>query len=259
MWSQAEEEKQKKIHFDLIDTHMKIALIQPDYPEVWVNLSWNLGWNVSAQWNSPEMKYKWIRHAIGFLKVGIRKNPRSVAMLAQMGDIYHHKLGQAGESVYYREWVRRDEGRSTFQIAYEWYDRARKVSHRYDMPHPHFSAAVLNSLACHAVSSYARELTQQMYDAFADAARLNNEGEAEGAKLRFGDGRDFLAKAIDTWSWAEREWKSQVLEFPSPSLPHGKFVTEANQMHEQLSRLSEGVSLEQLPELLQEIERPTLR
>jgi len=258
MRSEAERQKQEKIHFNLIDYHTKVALLQPDYPEVWVNGSWDLGWNVSAQWSRPEIKYEWIRRAIDFLSVGVRKNPNDVSILTQMGTIYHLKLGHAEESPYYRKWVRRDEGHSTYLIAYEWYDRARKVSRKYGLEHPHFGAPVLNSLACHAVSDYAREFTQRMHDAFSQADKLNSENKIAEAKRSFAEGRKLLAKAITTWDWAKREWEAQVSRFPAPDLPHKKFVSEAEEMHKQLTEFSNSVSLERLTELVPRLTRPKL-
>ena len=131
LWVQAEQEKQANLHFDLIDRYTKIAALQSEYAEVWSDLGWNLAWNLSVQWHSLDRKYQWIRRAVEFLQEGNRKNPRNAEIMAALGRIYSEKLGRSEEASYYRPRVRQDDGRSTFLIAYEWYDRARKANDRY--------------------------------------------------------------------------------------------------------------------------------
>lgn len=258
MWGQGESEKRQKIHFNIIDNHMKIALLLADYPRVWVYLCWDIGWNIGAQWNTQEMKYKWIRHAIDFLKVGARKHPNSVIILSQMGDIYNYKLGHSFESKNYRRWIERDEGRSVFLLAYEWYDKARKVSRQFGTKHTQFSTPVLNSHACHAVSDYARELTQKMYDAFLESDALATAGKKADAQKRFDEGREVLAKAVRAWDWAGREWDEQVTKYYSPVLPHQKFLDEARQNHRKLAQFLKDVTPDNATELLKKIDRPKL-
>ncbi|MBE3069126.1 MAG: hypothetical protein IMZ66_02710, partial [Planctomycetes bacterium] len=162
LWMKVEDEKHRKIHFDLLDRYTKIAALQSDYPDMWVFHVWNIVWNVPVQWQSIERKYQWIRRGIEFLGEGYRKNPHSAAIMAEMGRIYSEKVGRSQEAYYYRRRVREDEGRSAFLIAYEWYDRARKANDQYGTLGPRsLGKPVVYSQACHALSYYATELLQE--------------------------------------------------------------------------------------------------
>ncbi len=76
LWMNTQDEKQKKVHFNLIDRYRQIAALQSDYPQVWTFLAWDLGWNESVQWQSQEQRYQWIRRAIEFLREGVAQEPQ---------------------------------------------------------------------------------------------------------------------------------------------------------------------------------------
>ncbi len=263
-WIQVEEEKRRKIHFDLIDRYTTIATLQSDYPETWIFHAWNLAWNIPVQWESLPRKYDWIRRAIAFLREGYRKNPHSARLIAEMGRIYSEKLGRSQEAFYYRDRVKQEEGRSTFLIAYEWYDLARKVGDQYGVSSRGLSKPVLYSQACHNLSYYAQELTQETYDAFKASLEARDAGRETEAREAFDRAVAHLAKAVDAWAWARREWRDHILQFekePTPAVlleVYRKFYRQAGTFHHNLGGMLEHVTYTNLPTWFERMERPEI-
>jgi hypothetical protein len=259
LWTKVEEEKQRKIHFDLLDRYHEIALLQSDYPQVWVNHAWNMAYNVSAQWQSPERKYQWIRHAIDFLKEGHRKNPHSSAILADLGWIYSNKLGQSQEAPYYRKRVWEDEGQSTFRIAYEWFDLAHKAAERYGFDGHGLSQQAMYSQAPHALSSYALEVTVEMYETLQAGVADRKAGRTAQADQELARGKQLLETAREAWDWASQEWRSHVQRSEKEGMSvemnqrYGVFYSEAVNWAKQLESLGADLAPEKLPEALEKL------
>ena len=265
LWMKVEDDMQRKVQFDLIDRVTKIAAFQPDYPEMWTFHAWNFAWNVSVQWQSPERKYQWIRRAIEFLREGNRRNPHSAEIMEALGWVYSEKLGRSAEAFYYRRRVMEDEGRSTFLIAHEWYDRARKASDRYGTLGHGLSKPVVYSQACHSLSYYAIELSQDTYDAFSRSIALRAPGREAESRQAFQDGLVRLSEAIGAWQWARREWYEQAVRFEregtTPSLieVYRRFFMEAGESAQGLESFRDEVTYDNLPEIFDRLKRPEIR
>jgi hypothetical protein len=265
LWMKVEDEKQQKVHFDLIDRYTKIAALQSDYPQMWVFHAWNMAWNVSVQWQSPERKYQWIRRAIDFLKEGYRKNPHSPEIMAEMGRIYSEKLGRSQEASFYRARVLEDEGRSTFLAAYEWYDRARRATDRYGSSGHSLSKPVLYSQACHALSYYAAEMTQQAYDALRKSLEARRAGREADARASFDRGRDRLAQAAGAWQWARREWYDHAVRFEREGAStllldiYKRFYDESDNAATQVESLRSELTYDNLPDVFAKMHRPEIK
>lgn len=261
LWMKVEDEKQKRIHFDLIDRYTKIAALQSDYPQMWVFHIWNMAWNVSVQWQSPDRKYEWIRRAIEFGTEGYRRNPRSAEIMAQIGDVYGEKLGRSQEAAYYRNRVKEDEGRSTFLIAYEWFDRARKANDRYGTLLHGLSKVAVYSKAPHSVTSYATELTLDGFALFGRCVDLQEAGRPEEARDAYRRGLALVAEAqppagsgkSGAWAWARREWEDHALRFEKEGVPaslitnYHRFFTEAGEASAALEAFQAALAYENLP------------
>ena len=265
LWMSAEEQKQHKIHLDLLSWYTKIATLQSDYPQVWVFNAWNLGWNVSVQWQSQVQKYQWIRRAADYLKEGYRKNPHSTEIMEELGRIYSEKLGRAQEAPYYRQRAKEDEGRSPFLIAYEWYDRSRKASALYGTSSHSLSRPVAYSMACHCLTYYATELTQQMYDTFRASLDSRKAGREADARREFQEGLRQLEQAIGAWDWASREWNVQASRFENERIPadllevYRRFHHEAGEEGKGLQTFRAQLTYENLPERFTQLKRPEIQ
>jgi|WetSurMetagenome_2_1015567.scaffolds.fasta_scaffold61162_2 hypothetical protein len=264
LWMKTQDERQGKGHVDLVDRYRQIAALQSDYPAVWTFLAWDLGWNVSVQWQSQEQRYQWIRVAVEFLREGARKNPHSVEILGQMGWIYAEKLGHSQDAQYFRKRVIEDEGRSTYLIAYEWYDRARKAGDRYGERGHGLSRTVQYSQACHAATYYATETTQNAYDALAASVEARKAGHADEAARKFAEGKTQMDEALRAWKWAHQEWQDHIDRFAkeevSPELgaAYERFCHEAEEWTKNLQDDTKGLTPENVPDLLAKIKRPEL-
>ena len=262
LWIKAEEEKQKRVHFDLIDRYTKIAALQSDYPAMWTFHAWNMAWNIPAQWQSLDRKYQWIRRGSDFLAEGYRRNPHNADIMAEMGRIYGEKLGRSQEAPYYRRRVQEDEGRSTFLIAYEWYDRARKANERYGTLERSLAPAVIYSQACHNLSYYAKELAQEMYDAFQESVDARKAGKKAEAREAFARGQQKLNACIGAWQWSRREWQEQALRYGKASAMLGevyqRFFVEADESLQQMEALAKGLTYDNLPERFSQMHRPEI-
>ena len=265
LWTRAEDEKQKKIHFDLLDRYTKIAMLQADYPQVWTFHYWNMLWNITVQWQSPERKYQWIRLGIRFLREGYRRNPRSAVIMMEMGRGYMDKIGRSQEAPYYRARVEEDEGRSPFLIAYEWFDRARKANDRYHTLVRGLAPPVAYSQACHALSYYATDLTQQSHDALQAALEARRAGREAESRRQFAAGLEHLSQAISAWQWARREWRDHVERFekegavPFLLVAYRKFYVEADRSAAHLEALRRDLTYENLSdEMMKRLPRPEI-
>jgi len=262
LWVKVEEDKRKKIHFDLIDRYTKIAMLQSDYPQVWTFLAWNLAWNLPVQWQSLERRYQWIRRAIEFLGEGHRKNPHSAHIAAEMGRIYSEKLGRSQEAEYYRRRVSEEFGRSVFLVAYEWYDLARRLNDRYNSLGRGLGKSVMYRQACHNLTYYAKEQTQEMYGAFAESVEARTAGRDADARKAFEAGCAKLDDAINAWNWAWRDWHDETVRFEKEEIMglqleiFRRFGSEAAETARQLQALRAHLTYENLPETFQEMTRP---
>jgi len=261
LWTRVEEEKQKKIHFNLLDRYTKIAALQSDYPEVWTFHYWNMLWNITVQWQSPERKYQWIRLGTRFLREGYRRNPHSAQIMLEMGRGYMLKVGHSQESAYYLKRVKEDEGRSAFLAAYEWFDRARNAHDRYGTLRE--SAVVSFSQACHALQYYAIETTQEAHDEFQAGLDARKAGREDESRRRFQTAQKRLAEATGAWQWTCREWRGHIARFEkegtSPALlgTYRRFLSVAEFSGKQLESLQQELTYENLPQIMEKIPRPS--
>jgi hypothetical protein len=217
LWMEAEEEKNQKIHEDLLDKYYRIAMLQPDYPSVWSFHAWNLSYNLSVQWSTPERRYEWVRHGIDFLAEGIRRNPQSVTLLERMGDIYFQKIAANNILVdrrYFSEQVRKDDGTSPYLMAYQWYDLARRVQDETGNADAVLSRQIIHSQPCHALNAYAKELTQQTLELATEAAQDQIAGRREEARQKLRAAQETCDKALGLWNATVIEWLKQRERFP---------------------------------------------
>jgi hypothetical protein len=220
-----------------------------------------MGWNVSVQWQSLDRKYEWIRRAIEFGTEGYRRNPRNAEIMAEIGRVYSDKLGRSQEAPYYRQRVKEDEGRSTFLVAYEWYDRARKANDRYQTLRHGLSKVVTYSQAPHSVTCYATELTLDGFALLGRSVDLQEAGRQEEARDAYRRGLALVAEAqppagsgkSGAWAWARREWEDHALRFEKEGVPaslitnYHRFFTEAGEASAALEAFQAALTYENLP------------
>jgi hypothetical protein len=111
LWTQAEDDKNNRNWLELETKYNLIGTLQPYFTSVYVFHSWNLAYNLSAQWAEQDAKYKWILDGLAYLYKGEEYNPGNADLLYEEGNLYAMKLGGAYERVFYRQHWRDDISR----------------------------------------------------------------------------------------------------------------------------------------------------
>ncbi len=218
LWTTAEENKNLRVHEDLLDTYYSIANLQPDYPTVYSFHAWNLAWNLSAQWATAERRYDWIRHGIDFLREGIQRNPDSLDLYETMGRIYYWRIADnnnKSDVAYMTQRVIEEDGAPPLLMAYRWYRQARIVQDMTGQKHSQHSKEVLARQSCYAINAYAKEVTVELLELQREAARLQLEGETEAAEARLAAARQRLTHVLDVWKTTVDEWTRQTRQYPN--------------------------------------------
>jgi hypothetical protein len=111
LWIQAEEDKNNRKWLDLGTKYNLIGTLQPYFTSVYVFHSWNLAYNLSAQWAEQDAKYKWILDGMAYLYKGEEYNPGNTDLIYEEANLYAMKLGGAYERAFYRQHWRDDISR----------------------------------------------------------------------------------------------------------------------------------------------------
>lgn len=69
-----------------------IVRLQPHMSEVYAHLGWNMAYNISNLFESPDDKVKWIRAGLEYIDNGRVRNPRDERMEFWLGYIYWHRV-----------------------------------------------------------------------------------------------------------------------------------------------------------------------
>jgi hypothetical protein len=146
LWTQSIE-LQKQHEWDKLMASVEmITKLQPHFLSICTFQGWNLAYNVSVEWDSPDDKYTWIKKGINFLREGVSKNQKKSDLIWDTAWTYYHKLGMADESIILRRRFfddQDDEGgkigtfkvdpisqevrNDNFQVAKGWFTRAIQV------------------------------------------------------------------------------------------------------------------------------------
>jgi hypothetical protein len=147
LWVRAEDLK-KAHEWDRLKTTVDlITKLQPHFLSIWTFQGWNLAYNVSVEWDSPDDKYEWIKQGIKFLKEGVKKNETSPDLVWDTAWTYYHKIGFADEAIILRRLFRDDDDEEfrtyydlrervpytrndNFQLGYGWFSNAVEMVDR---------------------------------------------------------------------------------------------------------------------------------
>jgi hypothetical protein len=143
---QAIEEKENKNWAELRATVDSITLLQPHYIEVWNFQSWNLAYNVSAEWDAVEDRYYWVKEGTKFVKKGAARNRKAPELYYWTGKMLSAKIGQSDEARFFRRFFREDpdprykigdspgpdselnpEGKDNYLVAKAWFEQANQA------------------------------------------------------------------------------------------------------------------------------------
>ncbi len=89
-------------------TTNSVLLLQPHYIEVWRFLSWNLAYNVSAEWDGVPDRFYWVKKGGKFAQRGTTKNTEVPELFWETGRVWGQKIGRSDESRYFRKYFLKD-------------------------------------------------------------------------------------------------------------------------------------------------------
>jgi len=95
MWVRAARLQEEGKYFELVQLADWITKLEPRFPEVWAFQAWNMTYNISVLFTTPEDRWRWVNHGIELLRdEGIPNNPASAKLYWELGWFYQHKIGQ---------------------------------------------------------------------------------------------------------------------------------------------------------------------
>ena len=114
-----------------------IASLQPRFEEVWIFNAWNMAYNLSVAATTDREAWEWVKRGLEFGKKGFRRNPDSWKIAWNIGQHYFHKCGEirADRTRKYQKWLFEETGRTNWQHAVYWFEKASEVGGDRANPH----------------------------------------------------------------------------------------------------------------------------
>ena len=109
LWTKAINYKKTEDWANLQASLNQIAKLQPHFISVWRFQSWELAYNVAAEFDDYRYRYHWVKRGVDYLLRGIRFNRNEPLLLWDMGWFFGHKLGRSDDRRQFRELYRHDE------------------------------------------------------------------------------------------------------------------------------------------------------
>lgn len=106
LWMNADDQKKRKDWTQLEQTVNTIIKLQPHFEQVWKFQSWNLAYNVSAEFDAIPDRYFWVKKGAKFLKRGTERNQDSAVLYHDLGDFLGKKVGRSDEWRLFRGYFR---------------------------------------------------------------------------------------------------------------------------------------------------------
>ena len=106
LWLRAMKLKEEARYFELVQLSNWIGLLQPDIPQVWIFNAWNLAYNVSVEFPTPEERWNWIYQGIKLLRdKALLYTPDSPEIYRELAWIYLNKIGSTLDefNAYYKK------------------------------------------------------------------------------------------------------------------------------------------------------------
>ena len=109
LWIRASTLQEEGKHFELVQLADWITKLEPRLADVWAFQAWNMAYNISVFFNTPEERWRWVRHGIELLRdEGLRYNPGSASLCRELAWMFQHKIGGTQDEmhmVYKRAWA----------------------------------------------------------------------------------------------------------------------------------------------------------
>jgi hypothetical protein len=110
LWMRADDLQQDDKCFEMVQLADWITKLEPHFVQVWTVQAWNMAYNVSVKFRSPEDRWRWVKRGIELLRdEGIRYNPHETLLYRELSWFFQHKMGQNLDDAhrfYKLEWFR---------------------------------------------------------------------------------------------------------------------------------------------------------
>jgi len=109
LWIRARKLQEEGKYFELVQLSNWIGLLEPNLPKVWIFNAWNLSYNISVEFPTPEERWNWIYQGIKLLRdKALKYIPDSPEIYSELAWIYFNKISSSiDEFNYYykKEWA----------------------------------------------------------------------------------------------------------------------------------------------------------
>jgi hypothetical protein len=94
LWVRLSRMQEEGKYFELNQLARWITALEPRIPEVWTFHAWNLAYNISVLFDTPEDRWRWVRAGLDLLRDdALRHNPHAPSLYWELGWMFQHKLG----------------------------------------------------------------------------------------------------------------------------------------------------------------------
>ena len=98
LWLEATDKQDEKEFFDCLQVSKWISQIQPNNPDVWKYIAWNMSFNISGEFSEYEEQWQWVERGFQMLrgKTYLKNNMTSV-LAPELATILYTKLSFSGD------------------------------------------------------------------------------------------------------------------------------------------------------------------
>lgn len=101
LWMRSARLQEEGRYFELVQLADWITKLEPRFTAVWAYHAWNLSYNISVLFQSPEDRWRWVRHGVHLLRdEGLRYNPGDPRLLYELGWIFQHKISGSTDNAH---------------------------------------------------------------------------------------------------------------------------------------------------------------
>ena len=135
VWYRAVQLQQENKFWELYQLYDWMGKLEPHLEKIWVFNGWNMSYNLIAELDDSEGRWRWIQRAISYLRdEGLKHNPQSGPIMKEISWIYYHKIGKGLDlhNLYYKHRLALDMngifGDSDMQDMKGYYQAPRKLA-----------------------------------------------------------------------------------------------------------------------------------
>lgn len=94
LWLRATRLQDEGRYFELVQLATWITRLEPRFTEAWAYHAWNMAYNISALFEEPADRWRWVRNGIHLLRdEGLAANPEHPRLCRELAWIFYHKIG----------------------------------------------------------------------------------------------------------------------------------------------------------------------